>query len=153
MDSTTLGRLLRTNEITKYQFGGVKAADEIWTIPRSEEQMFYILNNEPAYMRGGHWLAILIGSRTAEFFDSAGQPPEAYSTAFKDFLMTHSRRYKFNSKKIQHSNSDTCGLYCMIYIYLRIIGFEMNDIVMMFKLQLKDNDKLVEALSKILFNF
>ncbi len=86
----------------------------------------YIVNTQPNYRRGAHWVVIYLpkdnkmGSRlTPYFFDSLGYPPSTYCRHFVKFLKNNnspSRRYRFNHVKIQEDNSTACGMYCLFFL-------------------------------------
>ena len=81
----------------------------------------FIMNSDPSYKPGVHWIAILLKSPTAfEFFDSYALPLSAYfdhSTCphLSSFRCTHSL-----SRQIQSNDSDFCGQHCIFFLIHRI---------------------------------
>ena len=122
-------------------FGGIRSADQTEGL---RPDKYYILNTDPSYKRGKHWVAIYMGE-TPEFFDSLGRRPEHYN--FRDLLVNGSRRrdygYLYNSKRLQNRNSRVCGEYCIFYVWLRSCGYSIDDIVNRFDDNLKYNDEVV----------
>ena len=87
------------------------------------QSYFCIVNSDPSSMAGTHWLAAFLDnsfpSRTLEFFDSYGSPPDNY------LIPVECNRYKvvYNKKSLQSYSSTACGHYCLLFLYLRILIF------------------------------
>ena len=124
-------------------FGGIRSANQLLGLQRNK---FYILNTDPSYMPGKHWVVVYTGE-TPEFFDSLGKRPEYYWKKFQHLLINGSKRrdngYSYNSKRLQSKNSKVCGEYCIYYVWMRSSGYKMNDIVERFNNNLKYNDRIV----------
>ena len=39
------------------------------------------------------------------------------------------KNYVFNSKPVQGSDSELCGLFCVFFLYYRCYGYSMNSVV------------------------
>lgn len=79
---------------------------------------FVIANTDPVSLPGRHWVAFYKNhNNILQFFDSFGCLPEYYSRNFVLFLKENSvkKYYETNSCKIQNSNSNICGLYCLLF--------------------------------------
>ncbi len=86
----------------------------------------YIVNTQPNYQPGAHWVLIYLPSRNSPeksrapyFFDPLGYPPSEYRQRFIPFLRRNnipSQYYYFNHVKIQRDNSTACGLYCLFFL-------------------------------------
>ena len=83
-------------------------------------------------------------SEPVEYFDPLGNCPSNY---VKEFLEKQKRSGLFNGKKIQGDTSIGCTLFCMFYVWLRLTGDFMKDIVNLF------NDKDVIANDNIVIDF
>ena len=87
-------------------------------INSSRKPLIVIGNTDPSWLPGKHWIAFYFPLKLSpEFFDSYGHSPEFYSVDFKSFLLTNNDTgyYKYNQWQIQSSNSNVCGLYCILY--------------------------------------
>lgn len=106
----------------------------------------YIVNIEPSFKLGSHWIAIVIPYKgNAEFFDSLGKPPWFYGTKFVNFLINNGPNYVYNSKRIQQSGTDTCGLYCLYFILRRCLGRTYQEILEPFKDNLSCNEYFIKS--------
>ena len=99
------------------KLNGVFCRDEI---PSKLHQGWYILNLDKSSGGGSHWTAWYYGKSYNLYFDSFGfEPPQE--------LVNKIQPFKYNSKKIQNLNSDSCGwfsLYCIAYCERR--GNDLN---------------------------
>lgn len=91
---------------------GVYASDQMPQKPTSYPFVF-IVNSDPHYLPGRHWVAYFIASPTAdiEFFDSYAHRPSFYNKAFTDFVHRNKRNIKYNHKRLQSEYSKVCGQY------------------------------------------
>lgn len=113
MDATTLNRLARSDTVIRLNYGGTFAND---MLPRSRNQYrSFIVNTDPAYLRGTHWQALFF-NRNGDciFFCSYGTPP---TKNIRTFARNNSRRLQWNVNRLQHPLSNTCGLYCLYFLY------------------------------------
>ena len=93
----------------------------VWKRPKT-----FIVNTEPNYKRGLHWVVIhlprlnhLHADDSPYFFDPLGFPPSTYSRNFVEFLQNnigHTRTYFYNTIQVQHKDSIACGMYCIYFI-------------------------------------
>jgi hypothetical protein len=104
-DSTTKFLVVSENE------AGGKIHE--WSKP-----LLIISNTDPSWLPGKHWVAFYFPKNDLpEFFDSFGHPPNFYTPDFSSFLKLNSPTecYIFNQWQLQSSNSNVCGLYCVLY--------------------------------------
>ena len=79
---------------------------------------FVIVNTEPSYLPGAHWVAFYKNkSQTIEFFDSFGMLPKYYTDNFVKFICKNSCKsfFLYNDNQIQSNYSNICGLYCLLF--------------------------------------
>jgi hypothetical protein len=77
-----------------------------------------ISNTDPSWLSGEHWVSFYFPKHDLpEFFDSYGHPPEYYCGDFVSFLTCNSykRSYVYNQWHLQSSQSNVCGLYCILF--------------------------------------
>jgi hypothetical protein len=96
-------------------------------VPRDEFQLrdgiHYIINSDPAYLPGQHWMCVYNGN-PVEFFDPLGMEPNFYGLEEKlsiDFI--------YNRTKVQGKNSILCGEFCIYYLHMRCKGFSIASIL------------------------
>ena len=140
-----------TNQINKSlknykKFKGTFPKDQL---PKIKEKTFaIIINTDSSDKPGEHWVAIYSDDEITEYFDSFGLPP-LHQEIIK-YLDSTSNQWHYNSLTIQSVTSTTCGLFCVLYIKLRLRGYTYSDIIALFCHKLKLNDLLVSNLSKAL---
>jgi hypothetical protein len=80
--------------------------------------LLIVCNTDPSWLPGKHWIAFYFPKNDLpEFFDSFGHPPNFFTLDFALFLKLNSPNgsYLFNQWQLQSSNSNLCGLYCILY--------------------------------------
>lgn len=105
----------------------------------------YIVNDEDHQLPGSHWLAFYFPEEgPCEFFDSAGQKPEYYQERFRRVLIGNGPGYVFNDRVLQNSESYTCGLFTLYFLWRRCQGYSMRDIVEgVFSEDVENNEQIV----------
>jgi Adenovirus endoprotease len=77
-----------------------------------------IVNTDPSYKPGRHWVALYFDSdRHCDFFDSFGFYPITPSVL--TFITNNSIKLRYNNMKLQSVCSTVCGLYCIQFLYRR----------------------------------
>ena len=147
MKSNDLRKELVLNKNTRYVFGKVLSIDELLYLPKLTKKSFIIVNNQPQYLKGEHWLAIFIPSdqsQPIELFDSFGNAPTFYNEILVNFLMLQRNKYSYNTLQIQSPKNDMCGLFCIYFISMRCIDIPFNIIMQVFdENNLKKNEKII----------
>ena len=103
----------------------------------SHKPAAFIVNSDPNFKPGTHWMAIFLpvnklgkNNDLGEFFDPYGLPPSAYGKEIVQFLKAASHvQYAFNRLQVQTESSTLCGLYSCYYILKRLEGKSMGDII------------------------
>ena len=89
-----------------------------------------IANTDPHDLPGTHWVAMyFVSPYESEFFDSYGYPPETYDM---DRYLLQDNTY-YNDKPLQGLTSDTCGDYCLFYLFHRARNVNLNTIQAKFR--------------------
>lgn len=95
-------------------FLGVFPYDKLPDIHKLESDKFCIVNFDPSYKDGSHWIAIILRPKEKNiYFDSYGQPPPPQKTAFFKILK---HNYKWNKCQLQHPLSTACGQWCIFFV-------------------------------------
>lgn len=140
MDEIEINAYLSKNEVTKDNFLGILAYDEL---PNIQPLGFYVVNTGHSSTIGKHWIVILKKDNSLEYFDSLANKPMYYSPDIEQYLYRSCQYYKMSLKRIQGS-SNLCGNYCIIYSYLRYKKYTMEQILNMFSFNEEFNDILVK---------
>ena len=123
---------------------GVFAADKLpRDLPRSP--FGFIANTDVHTNPGQHWCAFYSPwGRQFDFFDTYGKTPRQNSTYFGRWLDTNANTLQENRLQIQSDSSALCGLYCVLFLRQRLLGYTFQDFVNIFSpSDLKANDSFV----------
>lgn len=124
MNSIQIDSILKRNCHTKKYFKGVYSSNNIPLI-----KIFphcFIANTDRKGTRGEHWVAFFVNSdKNIEYFDSyAEQPNDDISKYLSNFL-----EIKINTHSIQSPFSDSCGHFCVYFIFNKCIGKSFKEII------------------------
>ncbi len=142
MTTNDIYRAINKDIFCKSSFLGVFPRDRLLTIYRFPCSV--ILNTEPSYKEGEHWLAMYFtDKRQCEFFDSYGNAPTTYG--LEKYIKLASSEWNYNKQRIQGDSSASCGYYCIYFLLLKSRHFSLNDVVGLFsKTNFDLNDFKVE---------
>ena len=124
--------------IRKY-FKGVYAKDELQVLTASSSKpQLIIVNTDRLDQPGKHWICLWLSQQQNEQFDPLGKPP------LPEMRQVLGDRYNYNTQRVQHPSSESCGQFCLYYAYYKSRGYSMKDILHKFDpLQLVFNDSKV----------
>ena len=118
MDNFSLEKLANKCNHLSEAFCGVWSADNF--PPMREEASFQIVNTEPSYRAGKHWILLCIrkivrGGKNAVivFWDSLGKEPKNYKKLYMRLTCLYKKIVVFNHP-LQSHFSNCCGLYCLL---------------------------------------
>lgn len=104
-----------TSRVTSSILTGIYALNHSPTIVKSPGAL--LINLSPSYQRGTHWTSIVINrNKRGFYFDSLGRNP---SKPIVQFLQRNCNIYYVNKVQYQAGHSVYCGLFCIIYIYIK----------------------------------
>jgi hypothetical protein len=110
MYEDSIETVLENDPVTSKIFLGALARNEV---KRVKYPCCMIINNEPRWHPGGHWVALFYTKdKRAYFFDSYGYPPTKYR--LQSFIQQTSKSFDYNKQRIQGS-SEYCGLYAVMF--------------------------------------
>lgn len=113
-------------------FGGVLAADQLCNI---RDGKLYVVNTKPINHPGQHWVVYdNLKPKSPYFFDSFGNDPRSYKFFHK---------MKYSKQVLQSPSNETCGLWCIWYIYNRSKKFSRKKMFSLFTSDKKKNDKFI----------
>lgn len=106
-------------------FLGVYAADQIPHITPNDKPQCLVVNLDPSWKPGSHWVAACIKKigkiKSLEIFDSYGIPPKVKSK--KGWKIT------YNPFTFQKPNTRVCGQYSVYFVKNRLQGRTFKSIV------------------------
>ena len=141
--------ILKHLQFTK-DFIGVYAEDQVSHLSITTFPSSLIINLDPSYMRGSHWLAIRISRSSLEIFDPLGFQILGWPRTpchLLNFLRRWScHRKTFISPVIQSQSSVLCGFYCIAYIVCRQV-FSFNEFLKFFKTPEQNDYLLINVFS------
>lgn len=123
-------------------YKNVIASDELKQINNESESIF-IVNTDPGYMKGTHWVAIYSKRGYCELFDSLGNDPSKYGSDFKQFMNQY-ETFVYSNIQIQSINSTKCGIFCIYYCYYKARGYSIEQIVDTFSTDTWVNNDLID---------
>ena len=142
---------LKSNVINKAlvcspNFIGCYAENEVDTLCFGSLPCFLIVNLDSSKMNGSHWMAIGIFKSKIEIFDSLGfdifnWPRLPYKLLIFLRKISISKRVRI-SKRVQASESSTCGLYTIFYVKYRPF-FSFSFLQRLFTSNLTNNDSFI----------
>ena len=141
MNALTINHYLISDLNVKSVYQGIFSSNELYKINKNIE-CFYVVNTDPNYLPGSHWIVIYSHDKTCEIFDSLGENPINYGVHFSNLLLKYNK-YSYSIKKIQNKFSNTCGMFCIYYIYWKTRGLGLNEIVSTFSHDTSLNDFLM----------
>ena len=104
--------------INKYdngQFLGVFGCDELTNITK---QGYLIVNTDPSYEAGTHWISIVIHKNCVYYYDPLNMNFWLSDENISNFLKKLGMDLYINNVPIQTLNSPYCGQHCVVFCYL-----------------------------------
>lgn len=110
---------------------GLYTLDEDWKTP-SNLPASYVINSDSNTGSGEHWLAVFIDKAgVVDYFDSYGTAP--LEKIYKRLLALGHKDIRYNKLMLQGPISNSCGLYCAYFLYLRSYGIPMCSVLAPFQ--------------------
>lgn len=142
MNTIELRKIIQCDQVLNKVFIGIFASNQLnHTVRKKPTAM--IVNTDPTTRPGQHWVAMYFDTNgTVDYFDSYGLT--LYVPEFIKFMNRNSIRINYNNVRLQSSESEVCGIYCLYFLYFRVRNFSMSNIVHRFNLSdFLHNDKMV----------
>ena len=127
LNTFQLKHALSESDKTRDFFEGVYPLDYLSEIEHAPNMI--IVNTDPSYKPGKHWLLFYRDQDTYEMFDSLGRDITVYPPEIAHFVNKFCSQLKYVSVRLQPINSSLCGHYCLYYAYHRCNGELMRDII------------------------
>jgi len=124
MLTTDFYEILGNTCLGKY-FDGVFPADQIPSNIKVDH--FIICNVDTSLQIGSHWYVVYRhGFASLECFDSLGITDTKKTFLIENFNYVAVHKIKCNSTAVQSSNSTSCGLFCLFFIYNRLFNKDLT---------------------------
>jgi hypothetical protein len=144
MNTSQLECIIDCDPVLNGRIIGVFAADKL---PRQLPRTPYgfIANTHIHTKPGQHWCAFFSDAKgRVEFFDTYGRTPNRNSHYFQQWIEMKAYSLQLNHVQIQGDHSLLCGLYCILFLHQRLLGYTFQDIINGFDVYALDsNDKYV----------
>jgi hypothetical protein len=137
MNKIHINYLLKNNKVTKKNFKGTFAADELSKITGNGH---YIINLDMIKDKGSHWILLIIKNKDVLYFCPSGTAPFELHIVKK--IKSYDKIY-YSPKRIQHILSQSCGLFCIVISYLISKGRTLRESIDIFT---EDDDFLNEVI-------
>ena len=129
MDPGDVYHYIAGNDLT-FNFGGVLPSHGLPLLNGHGLTLLFgkcfliFIPNDPS--PDGHYVALVCHHDHFELFDPMGYPSivDNYMANFMSNTLC-----VINTMPCQSPNLDCCGLYCIYYLYLRFLGFDSSDIM------------------------
>ena len=111
--------------ILKKLFSGPCSID---TIPSTLKLYhFLICNTDVSSGHGKHWFCLLRSAKTEiECFDSLGVSEDKKKLILEYLNVRGVRNVKVNTSPVQLPSTDTCGKFCIMFIFERLHNLDMD---------------------------
>ena len=123
MKGPQLAHFARLDPWSNTCFEGVYPLDRLPVVV-SRSPGAVIVNTDPGDEAGEHWVSVYISSAgVGVYFDSFGVPPT--EPELINFLNRNTVCWYHNQTTIQSVASDSCGYYCLYFVYKSARGYSL----------------------------
>lgn len=144
MYASTIKTALNAQPLTNKVFRDVVPADRI--PGRKNQWGIYVVNTQPSYNQGEHWITIEYAPEYTYYFDPYGLPPT--KTILRHLEKTRTKKPILYSNVRIQGQRQTCGYYSIYHTLTRTTHlYSMN----VFSNDLDVNDRIVYKLVHQLF--
>ena len=142
MDGKQIDTYLRSCDATKSRYRGVYSITELQTITLHSADNLLIINSA---QRGtlGHWIVIFLTNAAIVCFNSFAKIQFAMEPHLDEFLKQIDKPIEYSTKRLQQSNSCTCGAYCILVSVYLCKNYILCEILAWFSDDFSLNDKSV----------
>lgn len=117
---------------------GVFPSDKV---PRLYPPADVIINTDPHFRPGEHWVALWISKNgDGIFFDSYGRP--LANKCFLRRIKKYCKTFKCNKMKIQSDFSSVCGEFSFMFLSMMLRGYSLKKFCKLFSNDCTRNDKI-----------
>ena len=127
-------------------FLGVFACDQLPKLPIKVKPAALVINTDPSYRSGQHWLSVYIDKYgVGSFFDSFGNPPTYahFSESINVFLKRNCTTIQHSARQVQDVCTAVCGQHCVFFLYHMDTGQDYDKVMRKYTYNLSKNDVMV----------
>lgn len=143
MNEIDVNQSLMLDNCIRHIYSGIISSNELSHV-KNAYQSLYIVNTDPAYLPGSHWIAIYSDGENCELFDSLGNNPNRYGEYFSRFMNQY-KKFTYSTAKLQSDDSNKCGIFCIYYSYYRSRGFDLSQIINALCRDTQINENMMDA--------
>ena len=133
MDSIQLTHVLKKNKVTRSSFQEVLPYDKVHRIqPNGVKNISYIVNSANSRQPGSHWVSLFGNRDRICFYDPLGLDLVKYYRNLYLHLKKITLEIVYFNIQIQPFNTDTCGEFCCVFIWLKGNGLSLSQIYQRF---------------------
>lgn len=129
MNSIEILNALNSNKFTKKLNPLVLASNELpkKKIPIAKRQCL-VVNTDPSYRPGSHWIGIYFSQRKCIVFDSSGSGLSIFTNKnILNFLRKNKRSHMvYNDIQLQDILSDVCGELCILFCLFMACNYSFH---------------------------
>ena len=146
MNTIQLNSMLNDFDCLKGTIIQITAVNTLPQVITNSFPQIFIVNSDPYPNSGKHWVCVIFySSSKSEYFDSLGKPPDFYGRNLQSFIDRNSRKCTFILKRLQATSSDTCGLYVIFFVLMRLcFHVSLQNLYDMFDRNFEQNDDFVK---------
>jgi len=145
MNTIEINRIIKNNPLLNKYYCGIYPSDLLPDNP--SKPCCFIVNTDPSHLPGKHWVVIYLSENSViEYFDSFGRPPIINN--IQTFINKYGKKLINNKKQIQNNTSNTCGMFCILFIAFKTSGLNMSDFISLFSVDTNYNELLLRKLYK-----
>ena len=105
-----------------------------------------IVNTKPAYERGQHWFSVFITESKLAYLNSLKCSPKICNSLFRK-LNQSGKKIEYLNNRIQSEYSNTCGMYCLVFLMSMIIHGDFMKFSSLFRYNnFKYNENVIKSL-------
>ena len=146
MDTVELTAVMAKISLNNH-FHGVVASDQLPTDPIVTPTSM-IINTDPSYRGGEHWLAVYITEDcVAYFFDSFGNEAnhDRFPKSIYNFLRSVCTEVQSSTMQVQSYTEVTCGHHCVYFLHHMYKGMTYDQFLSKYSDDLINNDRIVQS--------
>ena len=149
LSTKTINDFLHTNLMTRGTFLGTHPSC-IEPVPTKNFYSF-ITNTQTHEKSGEHWNGWVIDNKKVFFFDSFGRGPRDNTLPifYRNFIKKFKHVYWVRTR-VQDWKSETCGYFCIHFIYLISTGFTIKNFLSEYTTDYLNNDDVVVNIYNII---
>lgn len=144
METSQLTCMIDCDPVLTKRVIGVFPADRL-PLELPKTPFGFIANTDIHSKHGQHWCGFFCdGFGHVDFLDTYGRTPGQNSSYFQHWLRIKASKVHTNRIQLQSDHSNVCGLYCILFLRQRLLGYTYQTFLNMFDVSAVDcNDTFI----------